>query len=150
MNDELHLSAKGIEFIKDMEGVRYSAYLDTGGVPTIGVGHTGPEVQIGMRIDDNQVNEYLKQDVREAEEDVKKLVKVPLNQDQFDALVSFIFNLGGDQVSKSTMLRKLNSGDYEGAFQQFNRWVYDDGKLLAGLVKRRNAEIALARGTWTV
>lgn len=149
MNDNLRLSAKGIEFLKDMEGVRYTAYLDTGGVWTIGVGHTGPEVIRGLRINEEQVNKYLQKDVIEAEDSVKELVKVPLSQSQFDALVSFTFNLGENALSKSTLLRLLNAGDYNGAMQQMNRWVYDNGKLIAGLVKRRKAEQSLWSDQWT-
>jgi lysozyme len=133
-------SEAGKQDIKDYEGVRYKAYLDTGGVWTIGVGHTGPDVYEGLTADENQVNQWLTDDLLEAEEGVERWVTVPLTQGQFDALVSFVFNLGEGQFRKSTLLRKLNAGDYDGARDQLHRWIYDNGRKLPGLVKRRIGE----------
>lgn len=133
-------SEAGIETLKELEGVRHKAYLDTGGVWTNGAGHTGPDVYEGQIVDDNQINQWLKDDVAEAEDAVNRLVTVPLTQNQYDALVSFVYNLGEGQFKKSTLLRRLNAKDYEGARNEFKRWVYDNGKLIAGLVKRRYAE----------
>lgn len=133
-------SEEGKEDIKDYEGVRTKAYLDTGGVPTNGVGHTGPDVHMGQEVSMDQVNAWLTEDLKEAEDAVNRLVKVPLTQGQFDALVSFTFNLGEEQLKKSTLLRKLNGGDYSGAANEFKRWVYDDGVIQPGLVKRRYGE----------
>lgn len=133
-------SNEGLDFIKGVEGVEYKAYQDTGGVWTIGVGHTGPDVFEGQIADKAQVMQWLADDVVEAEDAVNRLVKVPLSQSQFDALVSFVFNLGEGQFSRSTLLRKLNANDYDGARKEFKRWVYDNGRMLAGLVKRRYGE----------
>lgn len=132
-------SKEGKDEIKAYEGVRLKAYLDTGGVPTIGVGHT-KGVKMGMTATPEQVDQWLTEDLEEAESDVLRLVKVPLSQGQFDALVSFVFNLGAGQVGSSTLLRKLNAGDYEGARNQFHRWIFDNGKQQPGLVKRRIGE----------
>jgi len=139
----MNMSDNGLELLQDIEGTRYTAYLDTGGVWTIGVGHTGPEVVEGLRIDDLQVLAWLKEDVQEAEDAVNGNVKVPLTQNQFDALVSFVFNVGVDAFKKSTMLRMLNAGDYTGAMGQFKRWNMDNGKVFAGLTKRRELEAKL-------
>lgn len=136
----MQLSNKGKEAIKEYEGVRLRAYLDSGGVVTIGVGHTSPGLSLGMLATPAQVDTWLTEDVAEAEDAVNRLVKVALTQNQFDALVSFVFNLGEGQFGKSTLLRKLNASDYDGAQAEFKRWVYDNGKIQPGLVKRRYAE----------
>lgn len=135
-------SNDGKQDIKDYEGVRYVPYFDTGHVLTIGVGHTGPDVKIGMKATAEDVDRWLSEDLEEAEEGVNRLVKVPLTQGQFDALVSFTFNLGVGQFSQSTLLRLLNAKKYEGAAAEFQRWVFDDGKKQPGLVKRRLGERA--------
>lgn len=136
----MKMSANGLDMLQDLEGVRYVAYLDTGGVWTIGVGHTGPEVVKGLRADHTQVMKWLEEDVVEAEDCVNSVVKVPLTQNQFDSLVSFVFNVGVNAFRSSTMLKRLNAGDYEGAANQFSRWVYDNGKRINGLVLRRKLE----------
>jgi lysozyme len=133
-------SEAGLDHIEQSEGIRYTAYLDTGGVWTIGVGHTGPEVVKGLRATDEQVRAWLEEDVREAEDAVNRLVKVELTQNQFDMLVSFVFNVGEGQFKKSTMLKLINAGDMEGAAAQFPRWCYDNGKMIQGLLNRRLAE----------
>lgn len=139
----MKISEEGLDFIEKMEGVEYSSYLDTGGVWTIGVGHTGPEVVRGVKATPEQVNAWLAEDVKDAEDAVNKYVKVALTQNQFDALVSFVFNVGWYAFYKSTMLKLLNSGLYKEASEQFGRWVKDNGKVIKGLVNRRAAEAAL-------
>lgn len=133
-------SKKGIDHIGQSEGIRLTAYLDTGGVWTIGVGHTGPEVVKGLRITYEQAMKWLEEDVKEAEDAVNRLVKVELTQNQFDVLVSFVFNVGEGQFAKSTMLKLLNSGDYIGSANQFPRWKFDNGKEIQGLLNRRLEE----------
>jgi lysozyme len=142
MEVPMKTSDAGREDIEGYEGKRYKAYYDTGGVITNGVGHTGPDVYEGQVVDDNQIDQWLKDDLIEAEDAIHRLVKVSLTQGQFDALASFVFNLGEGQFHNSTLLRKLNAGDYEGAKGQFKRWVYDNGEIQPGLVKRRNGEVA--------
>lgn len=139
----MQLSHNGIDLIKDREGFSKVAYKDTGGVWTIGYGTTkvnGVPVQEGMTCTIEQGCLWLEEDARWAQTAVNKAVKVPLNQNQFDALVSFVYNVGEDAFYKSTLLRKLNSGDYHGAAKEFERWVLDNGKVIPGLVSRRHQE----------
>lgn len=135
----MNISQQGIELIKKFEGIRYQAYLDSVGIPTIGVGHT-KGVVMGDKITDHQVDEFLRQDLESAEYAVNSLVKVELKQAQFDALVSLVFNIGSGAFSKSTLLKLLNKGRYDMAADQFPRWNLAGGKILLGLTKRRAAE----------
>jgi lysozyme len=139
---EKHISDAGLQIIKDSEGLRLVAYQDTGGVWTIGYGHTGPDVKVGQTITEARADELLRRDVVEAEDAVRKLCPIT-TQNQFDALVSFTFNLGAGQLKESTLRRLHNEGDYFAAKLQFGRWVNDNGVKLNGLVKRRAAEAAL-------
>lgn len=135
-------SQRGIDLIKRFEGLRLTAYPDpgTGGDPwTIGYGHT-KGVKPGMKIAENWAEELLRDDLAEFEAAVNGLVTVRLCQHQFDALASLVFNIGGTAFRDSTLLRKLNAGDYAGAAAQFERWVHGGGKILPGLVRRRAAE----------
>lgn len=136
----MKLGAAGEALIKSFEDLRLRAYPDTGGVPTIGWGHTRG-VKLGDTCSIEQARAWFVEDAAEAENDVLRLVRVPLAQHEFDALVSFQFNTGA--LGKSTLLRRLNAGDRAAAADQFLRWVYDDGVKLAGLVRRRTAERAL-------
>jgi len=133
------VSPRGIELIKQFEGCKLTAYQDSVGVWTIGYGHT-KGVKKGDKITQAQADEYLRQDAAVAADDVTRLVKVELNQDQFDALVSFTFNLGAKNLASSTLLKRLNEGNYRAAADQFGRWVFAGDVLLQGLVKRRAAE----------
>lgn len=150
----MNLSDSGLSAIKSHERLRLQAYPDPGskdGLPvTIGYGSTrrmdGATWQLGDTITEAQALTLLRRDVSEAESAVNRLVKVPLSQSQFDALVSFVFNVGAGAFKGSTLLRLLNAGDYTGAAAQFARWVNNDGKPLAGLVRRRNAERAMFEG----
>lgn len=140
-------SPSAIELVKTFEGLRLAAYSDSAGVLTIGYGHTGG-VRPGQRITQDQADAFLAQDLGVAAVAVEKLVTVSINQGQFDALVSFTLNLGQGNLSRSTLLRLLNSKDYQGAAQQFKYWNMAGGEVLIGLVKRRAAERALfERGT---
>jgi lysozyme len=115
-------SEQGLKKLEGREGKRKTAYLDTKGIPTIGVGHTGPEVYMGLAWTDQQITDALIDDVKEAEDAVNGYVKVALTQNQFDALVSFTFNVGVTAFITSTLLTVLNKGDYESAAKQFDRW----------------------------
>lgn len=110
------------------------------GILTIGYGHTGSEVHLGQKITQEQAEKYLKQDITIHSNNVSRLVKAPLNQNQFDALVSFEYNVGYGNFASSTMLKLLNQKKYTEAAAQFGRWVYANKKILQGLVKRRAAE----------
>lgn len=133
-------SQKGIDLIKVSEGLELKAYKDSVGVVTIGYGSTGTHVSMGQIITAHQAEDLLRKDISRFEEGVTKLVKVTLNQNQFDALVSFSFNLGLGNLSSSTLLKKLNASDYKGASLEFERWNRAGGKVLNGLTRRRLAE----------
>lgn len=139
----MKISKKGLDLIKHFEGLELKAYKDSVGVVTIGYGSTGPHVSMGMVITQDQAEALLKQDVSRFEKGVSDLVQVPLNQNQFDALVSFSFNLGLGNLKSSTLLRKLNSLDYSGAANEFTRWNKAGGVVLKGLTRRREAEKVL-------
>ena len=129
-----------IELIKEAEGLRLESYLCPAGIPTIGYGHTGPDIKLGMTCTLQQAEEWLHDDYCEAVVLVRRSVGVPLSDNQLDALASFVFNLGIGRLKTSTLLKKLNSWDYKGAAAEFDKWVYGSGKKLPGLVKRRAAE----------
>lgn len=141
----MHISETGLALIRQFEGLRLAAYRCPAGIATIGYGSTAG-VKMGQTITSARAEELLREDVRQFEAAVSRLVKVPLTQGQHDALVSFAFNLGAKALEKSTLLRLLNAGDYSGTAAQFDRWVYASGKKLPGLVKRRAAERALFEG----
>lgn len=139
----MKISLKGLNLIKEFEGLEIKAYKDSVGVVTIGYGSTGRHVSLGMTITKEQAEQLLKKDLERFEKGVYELVKVPLNQNQFDAIVSFSFNLGLGNLKSSTLLRKLNSLDYVGAANEFPRWNKAGGVVLKGLTRRREAEKAL-------
>lgn len=142
-------SAAGRLAITEREGLRLKAYPDpaTGGEPwTIGVGHTSaagaPTVRKGMTITAKEAEDILTRDLAVFEKGVNDAVTVPLNQNEFDALVSFTLNIGVGAFQKSTMLKELNKGNRHGAANQFLRWNKAAGKVMKGLTKRREAERA--------
>lgn len=146
----MQTSEKGIKNIKDFEGCSLTAYPDprTGGAPwTIGYGWTHPvdgkPIKPGMTIKQETADRLLKTGLVSYENDVLKMAKVKLTQGQFDALVSFAYNVGSRALSTSTLLRKLNDGDVNGAADEFLRWNKAGGKVLNGLARRREAERAL-------
>jgi lysozyme len=141
----VNYSAAGLALTKQSEGCRLTAYQDAVGVWTIGYGHTS-NVQPGDTCTEDQASEWLAQDVQWAVDAVNKYVTVKLNQGQFDALVDFTFNLGVGNLTHSTLLRKLNAGDYAGAAAEFPKWNMAGGRVLAGLVARRAAEQAMFQG----
>ena len=134
------INAAGLAIIKGDEGCKLRAYHDARGILTIGWGHTGPDVVEGLVITQARADELLLQDLAVFEAGVPEVVHVPLNDNQFSAVVSFAYNLGLTTIKASTLGKKLNLGDYEGAAAEFPRWVNAGGKTLAGLVARRAAE----------
>ena len=138
----MKISDMGLALIKEFEGVRLEAYLDSVGVPTIGYGHT-KGVQMGDTCTQEQADEWLREDCADAENCVNSAVSVPLTEHEFDALVSFVFNLGCGNFRKSTLLRKLLDSDYDGAALEFHKWNKAGGQELAGLTRRRAAEAKL-------
>lgn len=135
----MNLSSNGLNLIKKFEGCVLKAYRCSANVLTIGYGHT-KDVKEGMTITKAQAEKYLKQDVKWAVKAVNTYVKVPLNQNQFDALVSFTFNCGLGALRNSTLLKLLNQKKYSKAAEQFDLWVHANGKVVKGLVNRRKAE----------
>ena len=133
------LSEEGLSFIKEREGLELMPYQDVAGIWTVGYGST-TEVVPGEKITEVEAGERLKEDVRHAENCVNQLVTVPLTQGEFDCLCSFVFNVGCFAFSKSTLLRKLNDGDYESIPAELARWDKAGGHVVAGLSKRRKLE----------
>jgi lysozyme len=133
----------GLSKLKEWEGLRLNAYADVGGTVTIGYGHTGPDVRMGMVIDEAQADQWLRQDIAFAAQAVDRLVSVPLSAYQRDALISFVYNVGANAFAKSTLLRKLNAGDYAAVPAELARWNKAGGKVVEGLVNRRAAEAGL-------
>lgn len=143
----MNISDAGIELIKKFEGCRLTAYLDSVGILTIGYGHTGSLVVKGLVISQAEADELLRTDVQIAERCIDAAVTVPLTQAEFDALCSFVFNLGCGAFKGSTLLKKLNASDYDGAGEEFKRWDKAGGEVLAGLTRRRFAEAELFEST---
>ncbi|MEZ5691469.1 MAG: lysozyme [Rickettsiales bacterium] len=135
-------SKNGIELIKRFEGFSAEPYYCPAGKLTIGYGHvmSGKEREGLLTISKEIAENLLKKDIEIAEKTIARLVKIEITQGQFDALVSFIYNIGNQAFEKSTLLRILNDGETELAAGEFKRWVYSKGKRLRGLVKRREAE----------
>ena len=156
----MQMSQHGLELLEQWEGFELKVYNDSAGLPTIGVGHLltkselssgkinikGVAVAYGNGLTNQQVTDLLAQDVNPAEQSVNKGVKVSLNQDQFDALVSFTFNVGGGAFSSSTLLKVLNQGQYDQVPTQLLRWTKSGGRTVQGLVNRRENEIKLWNG----
>lgn len=134
------INSAGLQIIKDSESLRLKAYQDNrhGKVWTIGWGHTGRDVRPGMRITKERADELLLEDISEAALSVQSLVRVPLSDNQFSALVSFVYNIGHGHFKNSTLLRKLNSG--LDCTAEFGRWIRDEGVIQPGLVTRRARE----------
>jgi GH24 family phage-related lysozyme (muramidase) len=141
------ITESGIALLKRFEGLELDAYQDIAGVWTIGYGHTGPDVQPNMRISENEAEALLRRDLKPRENAIDRLVKIPLNQNEFDALVSFVYNVGADAFRRSTALKRLNRGERLGAADAltwFNKATVG-GVLreVLGLTRRRAAEKAL-------
>ena len=141
----MNTSAEGIALIKKFEGCELEAYQCSAGVWTIGYGHT-KDVEEGDTISKDQAEEMLVEELHEYENYVNEYVNVALSQNQFDALVSWVYNLGPANLTASTMLKVLNSGEYEDVPAQMKRWNKAGGKVLEGLIRRREAEACLFKG----
>jgi len=160
------ISEIGLKFIEDWEGRKSRVYLDSGGAPSIGIGHllTKSERQSGKititsklgteivrysnGLNDQQINNLLTQDLAKPEKVVNDKVTVTLSQYQYDALVIFTFNVGTTAFSESTLLKILNKGLLLEVVPQFRRWIYDNGAQVKGLKNRREAEILLWNNQW--
>ena len=138
----MKISLEGLSLIKKFEGCRLEAYYCSGGVLTIGYGHTGGVKETDV-ITQEEADKLLKGDILKFEQYVSDNVKVDLDQSQFDALVAWTFNLGPGNLRESTMLKKLNDADYASVPFEMRRWNKAGGKTLDGLIRRRNAEALL-------
>lgn len=134
---------KGQALIREFEGCRLDAYLCPAGVLTIGVGHTGPDVYTGQKITQAVADQLLRDDLQRFEQGINSQIDVPLNQEQFDALVSWAFNCGLGATGDSTLRRRLNAGEDVNTVisEELPRWTSGG---MAGLVRRRDAEVKLA------
>ncbi|MBK8319410.1 MAG: lysozyme [Betaproteobacteria bacterium] len=153
----MQVGQSGKKLFQEWEGLELNEYLDSGGAPTIGVGHlmtrsermsgkiiiNGKGVVYRKGLTVQQCWDLLDQDLDSAEACVNSMVKVPLNQNQFDALVSFVFNVGNNAFRDSTLLKVLNAGHFDQVPTQLRRWIRDNGKIVKGLINRREKEISL-------
>lgn len=153
----MQVGQSGKKLFQEWEGLELEEYLDSGGAPTIGIGHlmtrsermsgkimiNGKGVVYRNGLTAQQCWDLLDQDLDFAEASVNSMVTVPLNQNQFDALVSFIFNVGESAFRNSTLLKVLNAGHFDQVPVQLRRWIRDNGKVVKGLVNRREKEIVL-------
>lgn len=144
----METSQSGIDMIKESEGFKGRIYRDKAGHETIGYGHklTKKEKDTGKYkggISKKDAEDLLRQDLEQAENAVNKDVKVPLNQNQFDALVSFVFNVGAGKFNRSTLLKRLNNGEYDAVPAELARWNKAGGEVTPGLVTRRQKEAEL-------
>ena len=146
----MQMSHSGRALTEGFESCRLTAYPDGAGVPTVGFGHTSgagaPKVILGMRISAARADEILATDLALFERVVTKVVKVPLQQHEFDALVDLAFNLGGPHFTSSLVVRRLNAGNRAGAAAAFLLYVRSAGVVVAGLVRRRRADAAMFTG----
>ena len=139
-----NITQNGLDLIKRFEGFSRIVYFYPAGYPTIGYGHVVKDDEdFSAGIDEAQAEALLRQDARIAERAVLRLINVPLTDGQFDALVSFTYNLGGGALQRSTLRRKINREEHAEVPEQFMRWVWAGGRKLKGLVRRRAAESKL-------
>lgn len=145
-NTTITIPDSAIELIRTFEGFSSTAYKCPAGVWTIGYGTTridGQAVKSGMTCTKYEAEQYMRSDLQPFAAAIKTLVKVPLSENQFAALLSFVYNIGPAAFASSTMLKKLNAGDWLGARNEFFRWIKAAGQTLTGLVKRRASESEL-------
>ncbi len=141
-----HITSNGLKLIKRLEGFSAKAYLDVAGLPTIGYGHLiklHEKHLLENTITESQAEELLKVDIAVAETAVARLITVPLTDCQFDALVSFTFNLGAGALQRSTLRAKLNREEYWSVPAELMRWIYADSRKVQGLIMRRIAEVRI-------
>lgn len=143
MSNNLSYSQKGLALTQQFEGCKLAAYQDCAGIWTIGYGHTGADVHPKLTITEEEASALLLKDVASAVAAVNHLVIVTLTQNQFDALVDFVYNAGEAHFANSTLLREVNRGNHAGAAAQFLLWDHAGGCVVPGLLKRRQAEQAL-------
>lgn len=151
----MQVSTGFFELLEEIEGRDSKMYLDSGGAPTIGIGHllskeerlsgkiyiNGEYIKYTDGLTEKQINDLVVQDVKLPVYVVNTSSKVPLNQNEFEALVSFVYNIGNTAFKNSTLLKLLRTGDYASVPAQMRRWVHDGGKVVKGLANRREKEV---------
>jgi lysozyme len=139
-------SDDGRELIEGFEGLHLKTYICPAGRQTIGYGHTGSDVHSGLTITEEQADQLLDNDLHRFEIAVNNLVTVDISQNIFDALISFAFNLGAGNLQGSHLLMYVNQNNFDAAVKEFPRWDHANGVVVAGLLRRRNAEAAMFSG----
>lgn len=139
----LTYGSAGMALTRSFEGLNLAAYVDQRGVWTIGYGHTGPGVHAGLTITASEADAFLASDIAGAVAGVNRLITESISQNQFDALVDFTFNLGCASLARSTLLRCVNAGDIATAAKEFLLWDHVHGRVVPGLLRRRQAEMEL-------
>lgn len=144
----MRISAMGLELIREMEGLRLSPYRVGSGRLTAGYGHelADEEKRISWPIDKQKAERWLQDDVMIAEKCLEETIEAPLQQHEWDALVSFVYNIGSGAFRKSTIRKRINAGDWKGAANQFERWIYANHEVLPGLIMRREVERMMFEG----
>lgn len=138
------VTKNGIAFVRRWEGFSATTYKDSAGLLTIGVGHLiKPSESFAEPITEQEAEDLLTKDLSKAESAVFRLIKVPLTDNQFDALCSWVFNVGSGAMQRSTLRTKLNRGEYSEASAEFLRWIWSGGKKTQGLLRRRTAEMMM-------
>jgi len=141
-----HITQDGLDLIKRFEGFSPTVYICPAGYPTIGYGHLVREHELDryeQDITEQEAEDLLRRDVQVAERAVLRLIDVPLTDGQYDALVSFTFNLGAGALQRSTLRRKVNREEHADVPAQLMRWVWAGGRRLQGLIRRREAEVLI-------
>lgn len=141
MNERSIALAK--DLAREFEGLQLNAYRCPAGVLTIGYGHTGRDVRAGLNISEDRAEELLDADMTASMQSVLRLVHIDLTDEQAAALADFDFNLGSQNLASSTLLTKLNGGDFDSIPDELRKWIYGSGEKLPGLVRRREAEAQL-------
>lgn len=136
----MQYSKTGLELTESFEGCRLEAYRDIKGVLTVGFGHTGDDVMEGLVWTQEQAYAQLLKDTQHAQDIVNRLVTIELTQPAFDSLVDFVFNVGSGNFESSTLLKLLNAGNLEAASDEIDKWDHASGQVVAGLLRRREAE----------
>lgn len=139
----MQLGERGTALIQGFEKLELIGYLDEGGVPTAGWGHTGSDVRVGVAYSLDQAKEWFVGDTAEAVAAVNATVDAAITQDQFDAMVAFTFNVGVDAEEHATLVRLVNAGEMHAASDEFKKWIHVKGKVSPGLIARRDAERSL-------
>ncbi len=139
----MRINDAGLQLLKDFEGCRLTVYKDIAGFHTVGWGHMDPSLKVGQKISQETADSLLASDLKRFEDGVSECLDVGLTDNQFSALVVFAYNCSLGKFKTSTLLRKVNAGDYDGAVKEFGRWDKAGGKVVAGLTRRRQAEADL-------